>query len=107
MFWRKSKDALWEDRITDLKKEHQRTVEALTAWIEQLQLQVGAAGSPPPQAVHRPAASGSAAPPEMAMFMGEEEEALRDAHANDLIDDNQLNEGLKQIGFLNTEVTGT
>lgn len=98
-------ERLYEARIADLKKEHQRTVEALTAWIEQLQLQQGAPiGSTQSAAQSRQA--GAAPPPNEALYMGEEEEAIYDAHANGMITDEQLSESLQQLNFLNKEVIG-
>lgn len=86
-----------------MKREHSRNIEILTAWIEQLQLQTGAA-VPGPAPAHRTQAQGSGPAPDMALYVGDEEEALIDAHASGLINDDQLSEGLQQLGFLNKEV---
>jgi len=90
---------MWISRkvYDDLKKEHQRTVEALTAWIEHLTAQIGAPGTPVAPAPPPPS-------PDMAMFVGDDEQDLRDAHEMGLIDEAALEEGLRQIGFLNAEI---
>jgi hypothetical protein len=98
----KAERALYEARIADLKKEHQRTVEALTAWIEQLQLQVGAPTTP----IAAPQTGSGEKPSDYAMYVGDEEADLIDAHAMNLINDAQLEEGLAQLGFMNKEVIG-
>lgn len=95
---------MWISRkvYEDLKKEHQRTVEALTAWIEQLSMQVGQPSTPapvPPSAAPMPVEGGNS------LYMSDDEADLYEAHASGLINDAQLQEGLKHAGFANTELT--
>lgn len=92
-----SKDSLWEARIEDLKKEHQRTVEALTAWIEQLQMQLGAASLAAKTAP-------DAGMPAMSMFVNEEEAALDDALEMGLLTKEQHAEELSRLQFSNAEL---
>jgi hypothetical protein len=97
MFGR-SKDALYEARIEDLKKEHQRTVEALTAWIEQLTAQVGGQMAQTVQV----SAPDNVVP--MTMHTSDDEQVLRDLHSNGEINDSQLSEALEQLKFLSGDV---
>jgi hypothetical protein len=83
----------------DLLLSHKREIDILTAWIEQLQSQVGAVG-------HSPRAEptfGAAAPPQT-LYVSEDEQDLLDAREAGLIDDLQLEEGLRKMGFHNNEV---
>src|SRR5438132_5809049 len=86
---------MWISRkvYEDLKKEHNRTVEALTAWIESLQAEKGAPSVP---IVRAPQAT---VPLEMALYEGDDESDLRDALDMGLIDQNAFEEGMRQIGL--------
>lgn len=88
--------------LEDVKAAHAREVAILVSWIEQLQLQVGTLNSPRAPEPVRPGAD-----PEMAMFMSDDEQDLRDAHEMNLIDETQLQAGLEQLGFANHEVVAS
>jgi hypothetical protein len=95
-------ERLYEARIADLKKEHQRMVEALTAWIEQLQLQVGAPPLQPlPDAHTQPVA------PSASLYVSDEESTIREAFDEGLIDEDQLLEGLLRVAEERKIVPGT
>jgi len=102
MFGPSKVERLYEARIEDLKKEHDRTIQSLVAWIEQLQAQVGAVRTTPGPGANIPAPM-----PEvnMAMYLGEEEESVLDAFANDLITQEQMEAALAEIGMRNKVVT--
>ena len=81
-------------RYDDLKAAHKREVEIMVSWIEQLQTQVGAMG-------HSPREQGEkklSADPQMSLYISSEEEDLIDAHAQELIDDEQFQQGMAAIG---------
>lgn len=88
--------------LEDVKAAHAREVAILVSWIEQLQLQVGAVNSP-----RAPEPAKAGVEPEMAMFMSDDEQDLRDAREMNLIDDAQLAVGLEQLGFINHEVVAS
>jgi len=93
---------MWISRkvYEDLKKEHLRTVESLAEQIEFLRTQLG---SPTPQ----PPANPSEQPMALLgqdMYVGEDEEALLDAHARGLIDDAEFQKGMEQVGLLNKRI---
>jgi len=81
-------------RYDDLKAAHKREVDILVTWIEQLQAQIGATNSPrdpeQPQKLSEM--------PEMALYLSSEEEDLLDAHAQGLIDDEQFQQGMAELG---------
>lgn len=102
-----SKDSLWEARIADLKHEHNRTVDTLVAWIEQLQSQVGAYQQPVAVGGNYPT-TGTQQPPaatSVSMYVSEEEGALDDALEMGLITKDQYNEELERINAHNSLVT--
>ncbi len=101
MFGPSKVERLYEARIEDLKKEHDRTIQSLVAWIEQLQAQVGATRTTPGAATQPPAP----AEVNMSMYLGEEEESVLDAFANDLISQEQMEAALAEIGMRNKVVT--
>lgn len=99
MFGR-GRDALWQARVDDLKKEFDRERSILVAWIEQLQAQVGTMNSP-----RDPESAAAHAPhPGMALYISSEEEDLIDAHAQGLIDDEQFQQGMESLGRVTAEV---
>lgn len=80
--------------LEELKAEWAKERDILLAWIEQLQLQVGASTAPlSPE--KQPASDQS-----MALYVGEEEEQLLDAYASGLITDEQLEESMAQLNSL-------
>ena len=92
---------MWSSKRSyeDLLLSHKREIDIMTAWIEQLQAQVGAVG-------HSPRAEEFGTPqlvPET-LYVGDDEQDLLDAREANLIDDLQLEEGLRQLGYLNKEV---
>ena len=99
MFGFRSKDALWQARIDDLKHEHNRTVDALVAWIEQLQGQIGAFQQPVAVGGQYPQAGAMPQPDAvpMSMYVSDEEEGLNDALALKLITQEQYDEELARI----------
>jgi hypothetical protein len=84
-------------RYNDLKAAHKREVEILVSWVEQLQTQIGAMG-------HSPREQGEqgeqkiSADPQMSLYISAEEEDLIDAHAQELIDDEQFQQGMAALG---------
>jgi hypothetical protein len=87
-------------RYDDLKEAHRREVDILVTWIEQLQQQVGAFNSPrdpgePQKLSEHPA---------MAMYVTDEEEALIDAHAQEIIDDEQFQQAMNELRSLKVEI---
>jgi hypothetical protein len=90
-----------EAHIADLKEAHAREVAIMTAWIEQLQLQVGTFNSPrtpdQPKAINEQ--------PGMALYLSSEEEDLVDAHAQGIINDEQFEMGMAELGRVSAEVT--
>lgn len=84
--------------LEELKAEWAKERDILLAWIEQLQLQVGTLTAPR-QTETQPPVDQS-----MALYIGEEEEQLLDAHASGLITDEQLEESMAQLQSL-TKVT--
>lgn len=91
-----------KQQYQDLLLSHKREIDIMTAWIEQLQSQVGAVG-------HSPRAEpmfGAAQPPQT-LYVSEDEQDLLDAREAGLIDDLQMEEGLRKMGFHNTEVVVT
>lgn len=84
----------------DLLLSHKREIDIMTAWIEQLQAQVGAVGHSP-----RPAEFGTAEAVPTSLFVGDEEQDLMDALDQGLIDQPMFEEGMRKLGFLNHEVT--
>ena len=93
---------MWISRkvYEDLKKEHNRTVEALAEQIEYLRVQLG---TPTPQPASNPTQQPMAVVGQD-MYVGEDEEALLDAHANGLIDDAEFQKALEQVGLLNKQI---
>lgn len=80
-------------RYDDLKIAHAREVELLVSWIEQLQQQVGAMNSP------RPAGDPKLSEmPGMSLYISDDEADLIDAHAQNLIDDEEFEQGMAAIG---------
>ena len=94
---------MWISRkvYNDLKREHDKVVEALTAWIEYMQAKEGAPTAPNmvPSTTGFSRALGGAAPPDMALYQSDDESDLRDAHEMGLIDDDSLEAGLQQIAL--------
>jgi hypothetical protein len=82
---------------------HKREIDIMTAWIEQLQAQVGAVGHSP-----RPEQFGAAEPAvPTSLFVGDDEQDLMDALDQGIIDQPAFEEGLRKLGYLNTEVVVT
>lgn len=86
----------------DLLRSHKREIDIMTAWIEQLQQQVGAVGHSP-----RPEQFGNPQMMPTTLHVGDDEQDLIDARDMGLIDDLQLEEGLRKLGYLNKEVVVT
>lgn len=80
--------------LAELKSEWSKERDILLAWIENLQMQLGAAAIP-----HQPDTQGPV-DERLALYVGEEEESLLDAHASGLISDEQLEESMSQLGTL-------
>jgi hypothetical protein len=87
-------------RYDDLKVAHKREVDILVSWIEQLQLQVGALGSPRPGAETEKVSD----MPGMAMYVSAEEEDLIDAHAQELISDEEFERAMAELGRTQVEI---
>jgi len=93
---------MWISRkvYEDLKKEHLRTVEALAEQIEYLRIQLGTPKlQPPANPTEQPMAVVG-----QDMYVGEDEEALLDAHANGLIGDDEFQTAMEQVGLLNKRI---
>ena len=93
---------MWISRkvYEDLKKGHLRTVEALAEQIEYLRMQLGA---PTP----RPALNPSDQPMAMVgqdLYVGEDEEALLEAHAAGLIEGEEFQKAMEQVGLINKQI---
>ena len=91
---------MWVSKRTyeDLLLSHKREIDIMTAWIEQLQGQVGAVGHSPRQDPVQNYAQAEA------LYTSDEQQALLDAREFGIIDDIQLEDGMKKLGFLNKEV---
>ena len=92
---------VWQGRVDDLNREHKRTVEALTAWIEHLQAQLG---TPQPMAPVNPSEQPSMTMYGQDAYVGEDEEALIAAHASGLIEDSEFQKAMDQVGLLNKTI---
>lgn len=93
---------MWISRkvYEDLKAEHLRTVEALAEQIEYMRIQLGA---PTPAAPLNPSEQPMALVGQD-MYVGEDEEALLDAYASGLIEGDEFQKALEQVGLLNKQV---
>jgi hypothetical protein len=80
--------------LEELKKEWSKERDIMLAWIEQLQLQVGALAAPRDLGPQQPDLQAQA----LAMYVGDEEEQLLDAHASGLITDEQLEAEMAALG---------
>ncbi len=83
-----------DKHLEELKAEWAKERDILLAWVEQLQLQVGTLTAPRQVETQPPVE------PSMALYVGEEEEALLDAHASGLLTDAQLEESMAQLDSL-------
>jgi hypothetical protein len=83
----------------DLLRSHHREVEILTDWVRSLQMDKGAPSAP--LRGPEPTTTG----PDLAMYIGEEEESLLEALANGLINETQFQAELAKLQARNHEVS--
>jgi len=93
---------MWISRkvYEDLQKGHLRTVEALAEQIEYLRTQLGMPTPKPPlNPTDQPMAMVG-----QDLYVGEDEETLLEAHAAGLIEGEEFQKAMEQVGLINKEV---
>jgi hypothetical protein len=83
----------------DLLRSHHREVEILTDWVRSLQMDQGAPSAP----LRGPVPSTTL--PDLAMYIGEEEDSLLEALANGLLDEAQFQSELAKLQARNHDVS--
>jgi len=98
---------VYEARITDLKEAHlsevkhlKLTIDALAEQIEYLRMQLGRPSAGPMlNPSNQPLSLVESDP-----WVGEDEETILSAHASGVIDDAEMAQALKQVGFMNHQI---
>lgn len=86
----------------DLLASHKREVDILRDWVQSLLMSQGAPVAPASTSLGANSGVGAGTPPDMALFVGDEEQDLRDAFEMDLISEDDLQEGLRQLAAANS-----